>query len=159
MSDHDDRDDVKDSSSTRGGADRRGGFGDDQGTRVGRPDDSGKKASDSAGPSSQPVKEGLEGAIEEEDADAGESQMGAEAARGIHAAGSGEPDGGSGNRAGEAGAQRPGSEPLQHTEQVHESGYGGRGGEPRKPSDQREPDTVAHTRRATGGAEDSETLH
>jgi hypothetical protein len=39
---------------------RREGFGDDQGTRIGRPDVT-------RGPSSQPVKEGLEGAIFEED--------------------------------------------------------------------------------------------
>ena len=60
-------------SSTRGGTPRRGGFGDDQGTRVGQPDRGAGDESERAGrgkhtgPSSQPVKEGLEGAILEDD--------------------------------------------------------------------------------------------
>ena len=54
-------------SSTRGGQARLGGFGDDQGTRVGGPDAPQRASqSGSAGPSSQPVKEGLEGAILED---------------------------------------------------------------------------------------------
>ena len=53
----------KGDSSTRGGAARRGGFGDDQGTRIGRPSPSGREH---AGPSSRPVNEGLEGAIFDE---------------------------------------------------------------------------------------------
>ena len=55
--------------STRGGQGRMGGFGDDQGTRVGSPD-APKRAegsADEAGPSSRPVKEGLEGAILEDE--------------------------------------------------------------------------------------------
>jgi len=34
--------------------------------------------------------------------------------------------------------RHPGSEPLEHRTQEHESGYGGKGGEPRVSSDQRE---------------------
>jgi len=51
--------------STRGGAARRGGFGDDQGTRVGHPDAPQREegSTNAAGPSSRSVKEGLEGAI------------------------------------------------------------------------------------------------
>jgi hypothetical protein len=56
-------------SSTRGGQARQGGFGDDQGTRVGHPDapkrEEGK--TNAAGPSSRSVKEGLEGAILEDE--------------------------------------------------------------------------------------------
>jgi hypothetical protein len=53
------------SSSTRGGQSRRGGFGDDQGTRVGHPDAPRREEgnTNAAGPSSRSVKEGLEGAI------------------------------------------------------------------------------------------------
>lgn len=36
------------------------------------------------------------------------------------------------------GAERSGSEPLTDRTWLHESGYGGRGGEPRTSSDQRE---------------------
>jgi hypothetical protein len=56
-------------SSTRGGQARLGGFGDDQGTRVGRPDAPRREegTSNAAGPSSRPVKEGLEGAILEDE--------------------------------------------------------------------------------------------
>ena len=50
-------------------ADRgREGFGDDGGARVGRPDPA--QAGQHTGPSSQPVKEGLEGAIFEDTEDA-----------------------------------------------------------------------------------------
>ena len=44
----------------------REGFGDDAGTRVGRPDPA-RGAERHTGPSSQPTKEGLEGAIFEGD--------------------------------------------------------------------------------------------
>ena len=50
-------------------ADRgREGFGDDGGARVGRPDPA--QAGQHTGPSSQPVKEGLEGSIFEDTEDA-----------------------------------------------------------------------------------------
>lgn len=123
----------------------REGFGDDMGTRVGRPDPA-RGAQASNGPSSQPVKEGLEGAIFEEDAtasdahrgssaDADTTGAGSEAAAGIRGAADQVPrstdDGG-------ADDDLPGSEPLEKREQEHKSGYGGEGGEPRVSSDQRE---------------------
>ena len=53
----------------------REGYGDDGGTRVGRPD-TGRGADAGRGPSSQPVKEGLEGAIFDDTEDAhGRGQM------------------------------------------------------------------------------------
>ena len=58
--------DTENTSSTRGGAPRRGGFGDDQGTRVGRPDTPQRDEGAQASPSTRPVKEGLEGAILED---------------------------------------------------------------------------------------------
>lgn len=70
MSDRNEEKDGYGVSSTRGGAPRRGGFGDDQGTRVGRPSENDRsepapseRAENEARPSSRPVKEGLEGAI------------------------------------------------------------------------------------------------
>jgi len=51
----------------------REGFGDDGGTRVGRPDPA-RGADAGTGPSTQPVKEGLEGAVFEDDADGGEEK-------------------------------------------------------------------------------------
>lgn len=53
-------------SSTHGGSARRGGFGDDQGTRIG---ESTPTPRDYTGPSSRPVNEGLEGAIFDESTD------------------------------------------------------------------------------------------
>jgi len=59
-------------SSTRGGQARLGGFGDDQGTRVGRPDaprraERGEQGDESARLSGQATKEGIEGAILDDD--------------------------------------------------------------------------------------------
>jgi hypothetical protein len=61
-------------SSTRGGQARLGGFGDDQGTRVGHPDapkraqgGSGEAGTDEARLSSSSTSEGIEGAILEGD--------------------------------------------------------------------------------------------
>ena len=139
-------------------ADRgREGFGDDGGSRVGRPDPA-KGADRHTGPSSQPVKEGLEGAVFEGEQDAhgrdrvprsasstgrGATGAGAEAAEGTHGA--------QGNRASReesgvdesadstrGGADRRGSEPLADREDEHVSGYGGAGGQPKHSSDQRE---------------------
>ena len=52
-------------SSTRGGQARLGGFGDDQGTRVGRPDAPRREegSANEAGSGSRPVPEGIEGSI------------------------------------------------------------------------------------------------
>ena len=70
----DERENVEESApSTRGGTPRRGGYGDDQGTRVGSPDPGSADGSERegrgphTGPSTQPVKEGLEGAVLEDD--------------------------------------------------------------------------------------------
>lgn len=70
--------------------------------------------------------------------------MGAEAAEGINDMGTpvlGERSGLDSRETGRsfrAGADRSGSEPLVDRGWVHESGYGGKGGEPRVSSDQRE---------------------
>lgn len=119
--------------------DVREGFGDDGGARVGRPDPSrgaeqGAGRDDeghSLGPSSRPVKEGLEGSILGDDAGetkdrarTGETSAGSEAARGLHEAGSGnEPSGDD---------ESHGSEPLKERSREHETNYGGKMGEPRK---------------------------
>ena len=68
-----DRDRSEDGQQRAEGADRgREGFGDDGGTRVGRPSPAtgADEQTGHTGPSSQPVKEGLEGAIFEGDEDA-----------------------------------------------------------------------------------------
>ena len=107
-----DRDKEKDGygvSSSRG-ADKGQGYGDDQGTRVGKPKESDREHT---GPSTRPVKEGLEGSIHDSD----ESQS----------------KGGTSGAGTEAKA-----EPVERTRQ-HVSGYGGAGGTPKTSSDQREP--------------------
>ncbi len=141
-------------SSTRAGASRRAGFGDEQGTQVGRPTPQSRGGQATGGPSSQPVSQGLEGSVL--DADEGVSRSGkrgtgAEAARGMHAVSGqrgGEPREGSGVRGGRrsnvTSAKRntvtePGSQPIVGRTTEHESGYGGKAGEPRLSSDQREP--------------------
>jgi hypothetical protein len=125
------------------------GFGDDQGTRVGRPD-AGKAA---AAPSSGTgVPNGEEGSILEGEesrrgvtpSDRASTGAGAEAAEGMHSSketrdpgersgvehAHGEPGRGEG-------AGLSGSEPLRHRETEHKSGYGGEKGEPKISSDQR----------------------
>lgn len=117
----------------------REGFGDDGGTRVGRPDPA-RGADAGTGPSSQPVKEGLEGAVFEGEP----TGAGAEAAEGTHGAmrdrspskNSGA-DAASDQNADKDNARR-GSEPLTGRDSEHVSGYGGQGGKPRTSSDQRE---------------------
>lgn len=114
-------------------------YGDDAGTRVGMPNTP-DRAND--GKHDGNVKSDLDGggARDEQtgnyaddakrtDKNAPESDKttgaGNEAARGIRGANQG-------------GSQRaPGSEPLEHREDQHKSGYGGEGGEPRTSSDQR----------------------
>ncbi|HJU87929.1 MAG TPA: hypothetical protein VJ672_00970 [Gemmatimonadaceae bacterium] len=93
------------------------GFGDDQGTRVGRP--------------SRPNRE----SDPNDNIDAG-----AEGARGIHARGSGEEiDRGPETSNQADGTTRAGSEPLRGREREHVSGYGGAADRPKTSSDQREP--------------------
>ena len=89
-----------------------GGLGDDQGTRVGSPDAGQPRESKSTG-------------------------AGAEAAEGVHSMhgrDETERSGSAENREAQSGdATRAGSEPLQGGRQSeHESGYGGKGGQPRK---------------------------
>ena len=58
------------------------------------------------------------------DGDEGGTEAGNEAARGIHERNKG-------------GGDRPGSEPLKDRGTEHESGYGGKGGDPKQSSDKR----------------------
>ena len=126
--------------------DGREGFGDDGGTRVGRPDNAGQHA----GPSTNTAGDegGLEGSVlDDEDTqrgtgekEQGEQQSrvqqsaqkgplgsGGEAAAGMHAAGKAD-----------GGTDREGSEPLDRSRE-HKGSYGGEGGSARTSSDQREP--------------------
>ncbi len=145
MSDRDKRKRQKEQE-PKGGAPRRSGLGDDQGTRIGTPDPGGREAT---GPSSQTTGEGLEGSALEDDTAPTErprrsTGTGAEAARSAHAFGSGtgDADGGEERSPEEENlhdADRPGSEPLRGTHRQHVSGYGGSGNRPKRSSDQREP--------------------
>ncbi|HEX6629483.1 MAG TPA: hypothetical protein VF048_00245 [Gemmatimonadaceae bacterium] len=146
-------------------ADRgREGFGDDQGTRVGRPDAarsaSGRSGSseggERSGPSTQPVKEGLEGAVLEGDESSrergtrsasgssrGSTGAGAEAAEGTEGAQRQRDPGerssvDASSSSTRGGADRRGSEPLAHRDDQHVSGYGGSAGQPQRSSDQRD---------------------
>ena len=101
----------------------REGLGDDQGTRVGRPDPAPAAASEG---------DNSRGA-------ARPTGMGSEASEGVHGAdGRDESDTSSvaGDR-GEGAKGRKGSEPMDRN-QEHRSGYGGSGGAPVSSSDQRE---------------------
>lgn len=107
---------------------KAGGYGDDQGTRVGSPDQGVKGNREHRGPSTQPVSEGLEGSIlNESKKEKGKLGAGSEASEGIHEA---SPQGGGQD-------DRAGSEPMRGSEHQHVSGYGGEGGKPKTSSDQR----------------------
>jgi hypothetical protein len=109
------------------------GLGDDQGTRVGAPDQSLKgpeQHSDS--PSDRPERQ---------------TGTGSEASEGVHSAQQGgardesDKTGLTGQETGRSsrdGGQRAGSEPLDRSNE-HRSGYGGAGGTPVNSSDTREP--------------------
>ena len=105
------------------------GFGDDQGTRVGRPDSAGPNAAPSTGTG---VRVGEES-----------TGAGSEAAEGIHSTKGHDPKEKSsvehahGEPGRGEGAGLSGSEPLRHRETEHKSGYGGEGAEPKTSSDQR----------------------
>ena len=109
------------------------GLGDDQGTRVGSPDQSANAPRQhSDAPTGRASRQ---------------TGAGSEASEGMHNAqqgGSrpeGDPTGLSGQetgRSGRAGDERTGSEPLPEDDQ-HRSGYGGSGGRPVNSSDTREP--------------------
>ena len=111
----------------------KGGLGDDQGTRVGAPDQSAKAPREhSDAPTGRPHRQ---------------TGAGSEASEGMHDAqqggGRSEEDttGLSGQETGRStreGDKRAGSEPLPEDDQ-HRSGYGGAGGRPVNSSDTREP--------------------
>jgi hypothetical protein len=154
--------------STRGGAPRRGGTGDDTNAES---TERGSKRHGRSGPSSQSVPEGLEGAVLEDDepnrkrsggkstdrqergstSGAGKrTGAGAEAAEGVRAFGARQegddqrsrstpaPDS-AGTPGSASDVERAGSEPLHGTSEQHVSGYGGGGRGPRNSSDTREP--------------------
>ena len=142
----------------RGGSDDRSrhqgqgrddeGFGDDGGTRVGRPDGSDREAAPSSGTGAPDAEEGsiLEGEPSRRGvtaSDRGNTGAGAESAEGIHGSKGKQPEDRSGveHAHGEPGrgegAGLSGSEPLRHREGEHKSGYGGEMGEPKTSSDQR----------------------
>lgn len=113
---------------TKGSA---GGLGDDQGTRVGAPDQSTPRQHSDA-PTGRPERQ---------------TGMGSEASEGMHGAkGSGERreedttslSSQETGRSSREGGGRAGSEPLTEEGDQHRSGYGGAGGKPVTSSDERE---------------------
>ena len=137
-----------DEGSKRGKHDPEPGFGDEQGTHIGRPDPGSPSAAPSTGTG---VPVGEEGSILEGESsrrgmtgsDRGSTGAGSEAAEGLHSAkGRSEHDKSGVERAhGEPGrgegAGLSGSEPLRHRETEHKSGYGGEKGEPKTSSENR----------------------
>ena len=127
----------------------REGFGDDMGTRVGRPDSG--QSDGSARLASQSDDRGIEGSILDDSeqsrkAKSGQSTgAGAEGAQSINNAESkpsGSTRGGSGGASAER-SQKPsgdrtGSEPIEGRTHEHQGGYGGKGGAPRTSSNERE---------------------
>lgn len=106
----------------RGAKDGREGLGDDQGTRVGRPD-----------PSPAAASEGTRAAGSRP------TGAGSEATEGVHSTGGrseSDASGVVGDRA-DGAKGRKGSEPLEERTNEHRSGYGGKGGSPVTSSDQR----------------------
>ena len=106
----------------RGGRDRDG-YGDDQGTRVGRPNAPDRQDEEFRGPSSQPVNEGLEGAIYDDDEDETGRGRGSTASGGAAAHEDGRSETGAGREAERSSGERT---------HEHKGGYGGEGGAPRK---------------------------
>jgi hypothetical protein len=107
------------------------GYGDDQGTRVGAPDQTAPKAHADAPPPRPEKRTG----------------MGSEAAEGVHGAqsnGSRDPEDRTSSsdeetgRGSRDGGMRAGSEPIDADPSQHRSGYGGSKGEPVTSTDQRE---------------------
>ena len=130
---------------------RDGGFGDEGGTRVGRPDPAESASGPSTGTNPPDALEGsilegeesVRGMTESDRRAAASTGAGAEAAEGMHSAPGRSPkeksgvdnarnEPASGNAPG-----RSGSEPLQERETEHKSGYGGQGSQPKTSSDQR----------------------
>lgn len=125
----------------------RDGFGDDQGARVGRPDQARRAplgdSNTHVGPSTDTSEHDLEGSVlagaesrrNTDDEPGGSTGAGAEGAEGIH--GAGEQKGTLDQEQREQ-AGMSGSEPLQDRGGQHKGSYGGEGGSPRVSSDQRE---------------------
>jgi len=140
----------------QGGGRADEGFGDDGGTRVGRPDNPQRaNAAPGTGTGSE-IPDAEEGSIldgeesrrgmtasDRANSDRANTGAGAEGAEGIHSAkghnesersgvehAHGEPGRGEG-------AGLSGSEPLRHRDTEHKSGYGGEGAAPKTSSDQR----------------------
>ena len=135
----------------QGGGRTDEGFGDDGGTRVGRPDNPQRaNAAPGTGTGSE-IPDAEEGSILDGEesrrgmtaSDRANTGAGAEGAEGIHSAkgrnesersgvehAHGEPGRGEG-------AGLSGSEPLRHRDSEHKSGYGGEGSSPKTSSDQR----------------------
>lgn len=142
---------------------QREGFGDDQGARVGKPDQAAHRAplgnSEEVGPSSGTDPHGEEGSILEgastrrgTDEEGPAQKNVKDAAKGASGS-SGNTDGGRSTGMGAEGAQgihnkqpqsgaagsgQRGSEPLQGRDTEHKGSYGGEGGAARTSSDQRE---------------------
>ncbi|HEX6060052.1 MAG TPA: hypothetical protein VFZ11_13660 [Gemmatimonadaceae bacterium] len=124
---------------------RSSGYGDDQGTRVGRPEAgrAGETPNDYPGAGKQgEARRAAEGS----DSGTPRSAMGSEAAEGIHGARDAKEDGRDASapsslsetetgRESVEGTERSGSEPLVERERENTSSYGGAGGEPRTPKD------------------------
>ena len=123
------------------------GLGDDEGARVGRPDQArraplGNSETHAAGPSTGTSEHDLEGSILEgadtrrgTDEGASGTGMGAEGAQGIHDT---QQQRGTLDHEQREQAGMRGSEPLEGREREHKPSYGGEGGRPRTSSDQRE---------------------
>jgi len=111
----------------------KGGLGDEQGTRVGAPDQSAKAPREhSDAPTGRPPRQ--TGAGSEASEGMHDAQQGGSRAEGDATGLSGQEPG----RSGHEGDERTGSEPLPENDQ-HRSGYGGAGGRPVNSSDTREP--------------------
>ena len=111
----------------------KGGLGDEQGTRVGAPDQSAKAPREhSDAPTGRPPRQ--TGAGSEASEGMHDAQQGGGRAEGDATGLSGQEPG----RSGREGDERTGSEPLPENDQ-HRSGYGGAGGRPVNSSDTREP--------------------
>jgi hypothetical protein len=132
----------------QGGGRADEGFGDDGGTRVGRPDPGHVEAGPSTGTGAPNAEEGsiLDGEESRRGmtaSDRASTGAGAEAAEGIHSTPNRDPQKKSsvehahGEPGRGEGAGLSGSEPLRERETEHKSGYGGEGGQPKTSSDQR----------------------
>ena len=137
-----------DEGSKRGTHDPEPGFGDEQGTRVGRPDPDESSAAPSTGTGVPVGEEGsiLDGESSRRGMTASDNKStgaGAEAAEGLHSAKGRSPHEKSGSERAHGepgrgeGAGLSGSEPLRHRETEHKSGYGGEKGEPKTSSENR----------------------